>query len=109
MDPLPIHRAADRGADLIIAIDAGAGKVRDSLDTVQNGLVAIHHRVMEIVGWQRKQEMLANWKTPRLVYVRPNLDGFSTFDFGQTSFFLEQGYRATAEALQSARASMQPQ
>jgi NTE family protein len=109
VDPLPIQRAADRGADLIIAIDAGAGKVRDSLDTVQNGLVAIHHRVMEIVGWQRKQELLANWKKPRLIYVRPNLDGFSTFDFGQTSFFLEEGYRATAEALQSARASMQPQ
>ena len=109
VDPLPIQRAADRGADLIIAIDAGAGKVRDSLDTVQNGLVAIHHRVMEIVGWQRKQELLANWKSPRLIYVRPNLDGFSTFDFGQTAFFLEEGYRATAAALQSARASMQPQ
>lgn len=107
VDPLPIQRAADRGADLIIAIDAGAGKVRDSLDTVQNGLVAIHHRVMEIVGWRRKQQMLADWSGPRLIYVRPNLDGFSTFDFGQTSFFLEEGYRATAEALQSARASMQ--
>ena len=109
VDPLPIQRAADRGAELIIAIDAGAGKVRDSLDTVQNGLVAIHHRVMEIVGWQRKQQMLANWKGPQLIYVRPNLDGFSTFDFGQTAFFLEEGYRATAEALQAARASMQPQ
>ena len=105
VDPLPIQRAADRGADVIIAIDAGAGKERDSLDTVQNGLVAVHHRVMEIVGWQRKQQMLAAWTGPRLIYVRPKLDGFSTFDFAQTAYFLEEGYRATAEALAAARAS----
>jgi NTE family protein len=106
VDPLPIARAAERGADQIIAIDAGAGKVRDSLDTVQNGLVAIHHRVMEIVGWQRKRIMLESWDGPRLIYVRPQLDGFSTFDFAQTSYFLDEGYRATREALDAARASM---
>ncbi|HEX6558153.1 MAG TPA: patatin-like phospholipase family protein [Longimicrobiales bacterium] len=99
LDALPIDRAAARGADLIIAIDAGAGKVRESLDTVNNGLVAIHHRVMEITGWERKRAMLENWRGPRLVYVRPLLDGFSTFDFGRTSYFLEEGYRATKEAL----------
>jgi NTE family protein len=105
VDPLPIRRAAERGADLIIAIDAGAGKVRDSLDTVQNGLVAIHHRVMEIVGWERKRVMLESWDGPRLIYVRPQLDGFSTFDFAQTSYFLDEGYRATREALEAARVS----
>lgn len=103
VDPLPIERAAERGADLIIAVDAGAGKVREALDTVQNGLVAIHHRVVEIVGWQRKQEMLESWNGPRLIYVRPQLDGYSTFDFAKTSYFLEEGYRATAAALEAAR------
>lgn len=99
IDPLPIHRAAERGADLIVAIDAGAGKIRDSLDTVQKGLVAIHHRITEIVGWRHKRALLESWQGPRLVYVRPKLDGFSTFDFAQTGFFLEEGYRATMEAL----------
>lgn len=101
VDPLPIKRAAERGAELIIAIDAGAGKIRDSLDTVQNGLVAIHHRVTEIIGWRRKRELLDSWRGPRLIYVRPKLDGFSTFDFAQTTFFLDEGYRATMEALTS--------
>lgn len=109
VDPLPIEHAAERGADLIIAVDAGAGKVREALDTVQNGLVAIHHRVMEIVGWERKQEMLANWTGPRLIYVRPVLDGYSTFDFAQTAYFLEEGYRATAAALEAARGATQVQ
>ncbi len=103
VDPLPIGRAAERGAELIIAVDAGAGKVRDSEDAVQNGIVAIHHRVVEIMGWTRKRDMLEHWNGPRLIYIRPRLDGFSTFDFGQTNFFLEEGYRATAAALRDAR------
>lgn len=103
VDPLAVERAAERGADLIIAVDAGAGRTRDSFDTVQKGLVAIHHRVMEIVGWEKKREMLQNWKGPRMIYVRPNLEGYSTFDFARTSYFLEEGYRATAEALNNER------
>ena len=44
----------------------------------------------------------ANWTGPRLIYVRPRLDGFSTFDFAQNAYFLQEGYRATAEALKQA-------
>ena len=101
-DALPVQRAAESGADLIIAIDAGAGKVRDSMDTVHKGMVAIHHRVMEIAGWAHKREVLEHWQGPKLIYVRPKLDGFSTFDFAQTEYFLDEGYRATKEALSSA-------
>ena len=107
IDPLPVTRAAERDADLIIAIDAGASKTRDSLDTVQNGLIAIHHRVVEIAAWRRKEEILQNWSGPRLIYIRPNVDAFSTFDFAQTAFFLEEGYRATKAALIKAKAHSQ--
>lgn len=99
IDALPVRRAAERGAELIIAVDAGAGKVRDSLDTVSKGMIAIHHRVMEISGWNAKRQTLENWDGPRIIYIRPKLDGFSTFDFGRTEFFLDEGYRATREAL----------
>jgi NTE family protein len=102
VDTLPVLRAADRGADLIIAIDAGAGKTRDSLDTVNKGMIAIHHRVTEIMGYRRKRSVLDQWQGPQLVYVRPSLHKFSTFDFGQTEFFLEEGYRATKAALEGA-------
>jgi NTE family protein len=102
VDAMPITRAAERGAELIIAIDAGSGKSRDSLDTVQKGMIAIHHRVTEIMGYRRKRAVIDNWKGPQLVYVRPSLHKFSTFDFGQTEFFLEEGYRATHTALQGA-------
>lgn len=102
VDTLPVQRAADRGAELIIAIDAGGGKNRDSLDTVQKGMIAIHHRVTEIMSYRRKRMVLDGWRGPRLVYVRPSLHRYSTFDFGQTEFFLEEGYRATKAALEGA-------
>jgi NTE family protein len=98
-DALPIQRAADRGADLIIAIDASAGEVKDSKDTVSKGLVAIHHRVMDIMVYTRKRDRLLSWTGPDLLYVRPRLDGYSTFDFDRLDYFLEEGYRAAREAL----------
>lgn len=106
-DPLPVRRAAERGADRIIAIDVGAGPVRDAKDTVAAGLVAIHHRVFDIMAWERKRALLDSWAGPELVYVRPNMDNYSTFDFTRTQHFLEEGYRATRRAL-GARAVAAP-
>jgi NTE family protein len=98
-DALPVSRAAERGADLIIAVDVAAGAVKDSKDTVSKGMVAIHHRVFDIMAYNRKHHALDEWSGPELVYVRPRLDGYSTFDFERTSFFLEEGYRATRAVL----------
>jgi NTE family protein len=98
-DALPIARAAELGADRIIAIDVGAGPVQDGADTVAKGMVAIHHRTMQIMGHARKQQLLATWAGPELIYVRPELDMYSTFDFASTEYFLEEGYRAARDAL----------
>ena len=100
LDGLPIRRAAERGATRIVAIDVGAGPVKDALDTVAKGIVAIHHRVTQIMGYERKRLLLETWSGPPLTYVRPELDGYSTFDFGSTEYFLAEGYRATRLALQ---------
>src|SRR5690606_37030764 len=88
-DALPIGRAAERGADLVIAIDVTAGGDRDAQETVAGGLVAMHHRVLDIAGQTRRRERLDAWDGPPLLYVRPELDGISTFDFTRTAFFLE--------------------
>jgi NTE family protein len=105
LDGLPIRRAAERRADRIVAIDVGAGPVKDALDTVARGIVAIHHRVTQIMGYERKRMLLDTWSGPPLTYVRPELDGYSTFDFGSTEYFLTEGYRATRLALQGAAAA----
>lgn len=100
LDGLPIRRAAERRADRIVAIDVGAGPVKDALDTVAKGIVAIHHRVTQIMGYERKRITLETWTGPPLTYVRPELDGYSTFDFGSMEYFVAEGYRATRLALQ---------
>jgi NTE family protein len=104
-DALPIQRAADRGAELIIAVDVGAGAVKDSKDTISKGMIAVHHRVFDVMAYARKKAMLESWSGPELVYVRPELDGMSTFDFTRTSYFLEEGYRATRAALTESQQS----
>lgn len=42
---------------------------------------------------------MAHWKEPPLLFVRPRLAGFGTLAFDQTQNFLEEGCRATREAL----------
>jgi NTE family protein len=98
-DTLPVGEAAARGADVIIAVDVGAGGIKDSQDTVSKGMVAVHHRVFDIMAYARRRAVLDGWQGPPLIYIRPPLDGVSTFDFTRTDFFLEEGYRSTQAAL----------
>jgi predicted acylesterase/phospholipase RssA len=66
---------------------------------VSKGMVAVHHRVFDILAYERKRAVLDNWAGPELIYIRPPLDGVSTFDFTRTDFFLEEGYRTAKAAL----------
>src|SRR5690606_32210007 len=91
LDALPFEYAAELGADRIVAIDVTAGGDRDSLDTITKGMVAIHHRVFDIMAHAHRRARLDGWGGVPLVYVRPQLDGISTFDFTRTQYFLEEG------------------
>lgn len=99
LDALPFEYAGTLDPDLIVAVDVTAGPEKDSLDTISKGMVAIHHRVYDIMGYALRRQRLERWAGAPLVYVRPNLDGISTFDFTRTQYFLEEGYRATRRAL----------
>ncbi|HEX6938641.1 MAG TPA: patatin-like phospholipase family protein [Longimicrobiales bacterium] len=96
---LAVERARERGAELVVAVDVSAGPVKDALDTISKGMVAIHHRVFDIMSHAQREAQLSTWSGPPLIYVRPRLDGISTFDFGRTDFFLEEGYRAARAAI----------
>jgi len=96
---LPIERAAQRGAELIVAVDVSAGETKDSKDVISKGMVAIHHRVYDIMAHAQREAQLAAWQGPPVLHVRPNLGEYSTFDFDKTKYFLEEGYRATRKEL----------
>jgi NTE family protein len=97
--PLPLHKAAEAGAGRIIAVDAGSGRTGDVAETIEQGMLGIHQRVFAIMTHRRRREALERWEGPPLVYVRPRLDGYGTFGFEHIEYFLEEGYRATKEAL----------
>lgn len=99
VDPFPVGRALASDAARIIAVDVGAGAGGDADEAVEKGMVAIHHRSFQILGDARKTEYLDGLDDPRIVWVRPALAGYSTFDFDNTTHFLWEGYRAAADAL----------
>lgn len=103
MDAVPITRAADRRADRIIAVHASSGRVKDAEDVVDKGVVAIQHRVMDIMAYARREIVEDSWFGPPVLHVRPDVSDYSTFDFDAVDYFLEEGYRAMKAALASQR------
>lgn len=101
LDTLPLARATERGATRIIAIDAGSEGTPAAESILENGLVGIHQRVYQIMATQWKRSQLEAWDGPPVTFVRPRLEGYGTFDFDQTAYFLEEGYRATREVLEA--------
>jgi NTE family protein len=102
MRSLPIGKAQDEGAERIIGIDVGSGGEADVAELLEQGMVAIHQRVVSIMTWQRRYDVVAAWKGAPFLYVRPRLDGYGTFDFDHVEYFLDEGYRAMREAMGSA-------
>lgn len=96
---LGLGRAAELGATGLVAVDVGSGKRSHPQRVREQGLIALHQRVFSIMSWRKRADLVAHWTHPPLLYVRPRLDGFGTFDFHRTRYFLEEGYRATRAAL----------
>lgn len=103
MDTVPITKAADRGAEQIIAVHASSGRKKDAADTVDKGLVAIQHRVMDIMSFARREIVEDMWMGPPVLHVRPDVASYSTFDFDAVDYFLEEGYRAMKAVIASER------
>ena len=97
--PFPLHRAVELEATGIIGVDVGSGEEGHPDRVLAEGMLAIHMRVFSIMSWRKRTGLVAHWKEPPLLFVRPRLDGFQTFDFDQVKYFLEEGYRATRASL----------
>lgn len=98
-EPLALQRAAELGATSIVGIDVGAGEADEADGVLKQGLLAVHARIFSMMTFRRRRELLEGWNGPELLYVRPRLEGYGTFDFSSVDYFLDEGYRATREAL----------
>lgn len=96
---LPVGRAEEEGAERIVAVDVGSGGDADVAELLKQGLVGIHQRVVSIMMWQHRHDLVSTWKGAPLLYVRPRLDGYGTFDFDHVEYFLDEGHRAMREAI----------
>lgn len=99
LDMLPIERASEMGATRIIAIDVGAGPQVDARVVVDGGLIAVHQRVFSLMAGHKKRESVQSWTGVPLTHVSPVFADTDGFDFKKRRFFIEEGYRATSEAL----------
>ncbi len=99
LEMLPLRKAAELGATRIIAIDVGAGPQADARAVVAGGLVAVHQRIFSIMAGHMKRESVRNWTGVPLTYVEPDFEDSDGFDFDRRHLFIEEGYRATREAL----------
>jgi NTE family protein len=97
--PFPLHRAAELGASGIVGVDVGSGRQSHPHRILAEGMLAIHMRVFALMSWRKRSDMVAHWTQPPLLFVRPRLEGYQTFDFDGIQYFLEEGYRATRSAL----------
>jgi NTE family protein len=95
----PIHRAAELGASGIVGVDVGAGERGHPQRVIEQGMLAVHQRIFAIMSWRTRSDLVQRWTSPPLLFVRPYLEGFQTFDFEATQYFLEEGYRAARAAL----------
>lgn len=99
VEMLGLDRAADLGASGIIAVDTGSGGEEDPRSVVSQGLVGIQQRVFAIMSAARRRERLASFDRAPVVHIRPPLDGYGVFDFGEIPHFLDAGYEATRRAI----------
>lgn len=99
--PLALERAVELGATGLIAVDPGSGETASVPDVLKKGMLAVHDRIFGMMTWRRRQDLLDHWSGPPLLYVRPRLDEYETFDFDNTKYFVEEGYRAMRDALRA--------
>jgi NTE family protein len=105
LDVLPLAEATAWGAERIVAIDVGSDLIPPDPGFFDRGLVAIHDRVLGINLSEQRRRFTEQGMDPSVVYVRPRIGHLHSFDFGRTQFFLEEGYRATRQALERAKSS----
>lgn len=97
--PLPLERAAALGATGIVGIDVGSGESATTEDILSQGMIGVHSRIFSIMTYRRRRDLVSEWNGPPVLYVRPELEGYGTFDFDHVEYFVQEGYRAMREAL----------
>jgi NTE family protein len=98
VDNLPVAAARALGPELILAVDVSASSALRA-DTQEEGFAAVFARAAELAMQTLLELRLRGWKTPPIYYIHPRVEHISLFSFDHLREVVEEGYRATAAAL----------
>jgi NTE family protein len=99
LNTLPVDQAMAWGAERVIAVDVGSEITPPPAGFFDRGMIAIHDRTLTMNIAQQRERNLAAWRDLPVTLVRPRIGHLGAWDFGRTQYFLEEGYRATKEAI----------
>jgi NTE family protein len=95
---MPVAIAQVQSDGPVLAVDVGStSSLRTNVQ--DDGFAATYIRGLEIVMQTMKESRLRTWGAPPLVLVHPRVEHISMFGFGHTRELIEEGYRATLDAL----------
>ena len=100
VENLPVQVAASHGQGPILAVNVGStSALRADIQT--EGFAATYIRGLEIVMQTMMESRLLRWTDPPLVLVNPRVEHVSMFAFDRNRELIDEGYRATADMLDS--------
>jgi NTE family protein len=105
VDMFAIAEAMAWGAERVIGVDVGSDFLPPKEGYFEQGLIAIHDRVLNLNLQKQRAETLRVHGEGPLLYIRPKIGHLHAFDFDRTQFFLEEGYRAAREAIAAEEAA----
>jgi NTE family protein len=102
-DNMPVSIAARAGGmapvDAVIAIDVGNADLLHDESIGGQGFAQIFMRAASAMMHALQEAPLQHWDGPPMLLVRPKVSHLGWFAFGHTPDLIEEGYRATVEAL----------
>jgi NTE family protein len=98
LDNLPVAAGRAMDGELIFAADVSASSTLRG-DTQEEGFAAVFGRATEIAMQSVLEVRLRHWSTPPVFYIHPRVEHISMFNFDNLREVVEEGYRATIEAL----------
>jgi NTE family protein len=101
VENLPLRLAAAAGRGPIVAVNLNAIGVADfeRHDTAGQGFAATYIRGLEMVMQTQSLDRLRAWQKPPLVLVQPDVGHVPMFAFDRCDELVDEGRRATLEAL----------
>jgi NTE family protein len=96
---VPFVAARALGPEPIIAVDVSASSVLTA-DAQDEGFAGVFARATEILMQTLLEQRVRTWTTPPVYYIQPRVEHVTMFSFDHLREEVEEGYRATAAALE---------